>query len=349
MIKKLIPLLFLLSTSPAWAQLVILQYHHVDDSTPAATSISPAKFAEHLQLLEDEGMQVVDLADAMTRIQAGDALPEKAVAITFDDAYRSVYTQAWPLLKARKWPLTVFVNPAFVDQKYSSIMTWDELKELQDAGNVVANHSMHHNYLIERPNGVSVDEWMTMEVGEAERRLEDELGTSHRMLAYPYGEFNLEMIDWLKAHNYLAFGQHSGPVAKISHMQAIPRFPAAGVYANPETLRTKLYTMPFAIGPEQLQQPVLADANMPALTLAIPLQDFYPSQVQCFASSEGAIATEKTQEKTENGELLKVSTQAARPMPGGRSRYNCTAPSKAHKGWYYWYSQLWINQSVKKR
>ncbi|MAD46813.1 MAG: hypothetical protein CMI02_10040 [Oceanospirillaceae bacterium] len=346
MIKNLITLLFFLGTAQVNAQLVILQYHHVDASTPPATSISPDDFASHLQLLEDEGMQIVDLATAMQKIQAGESLPDKAVAITFDDAYRSVYDTAWPMLKERQWPFTVFVNPAFVDQQYNSIMSWDELKTLQDAGNVIANHSMHHKYLIERPADIPLNDWMNQEVEAAETRLEEKLGTSHRLLAYPYGEFNLAMTAWLKDHNYLAFGQHSGPVGKVSHMQAIPRFPAAGVYANTKTLRTKLYTMPFAVGPQQLQEPVLPDASLPALSLTIPLQDFYASQLQCFASSEGKIATEK---ETQADGGLKVRTQASEPMPGGRSRYNCTAPSKAHKGWYYWYSQLWINKSVANR
>jgi len=343
--KTFLTLFFLTFTFSAHAQLVILQYHHVDSATPPVTSISPENFVAHMQLLEDEHMQVVDLAEAMKKIQAGEKLPEKAVAITFDDAYLSVYKNAWPLLKKRKWPFTVFVNPAFVDENYTSIMSWKQLQELQDAGVVIANHSMHHKYLIERPDNIPLDQWMDQEVEAAETRLQQKLGTSHRMLAYPYGEFDQEMIGWLQKHNYLAFGQHSGPVGKTTHMQAIPRFPAAGVYADIKTLRTKLYTMPFNIGPEQLKEPVLNDANMPSLTLSIPLQDFYPSQIQCFAGGEGKITTEQQTD----GQLLKVTTKASQPMAGGRNRYNCTAPSKERKGWYYWYSQLWINKSIANR
>ena len=33
--------------------LVILQYHHVDASTPAVTSVSPETFRRHMALLEE--------------------------------------------------------------------------------------------------------------------------------------------------------------------------------------------------------------------------------------------------------------------------------------------------------
>lgn len=346
MILRLFLFITLLSAAAASrAQLVILQYHHVDSSTPPSTSISPQDFLAHLQLLEQEQMAVVDLADAIHRIQAGEALPGKAVAITFDDAYESIYKHAFPLLKERHWPFTVFVNTAAVDDGYQGIMSWDQLREIQAGGGLIANHSVHHPYLIERPQNMSLDDWLTSEISVAEQRLQDETGTSPHLLAYPYGEFDLAIAGWLKDKGYLAFGQQSGPVGPLSHPQALPRFPAAGVYADTRTLRTKLYTLAFAISPDQVQNPVLSGAQLPSLSLTFPAVDIYPSQLQCFASGEGSIPTQTTI----SGSLVTLTASATQPISGGRSRYNCTAPSKSHKGWYYWYSQLWINPLVSNR
>ena len=337
--------LLLLQATLSQAQLTILQYHHVDSTTPPSTSISPQDFARHLQLLQDENMQVMDLAKAMNALRAGETLPDKAVAITFDDAYLSIYENAFPLLKAREWPFTVFVNTAAVDGHFGQTLSWDQLREMQASGALIANHSVHHPYLIERPADVTLDDWLNAEVASAEQRLQEEMGVSPRMLAYPYGEFSLEIINWLKAHNYLAFGQQSGPVGPLSHPQALPRFPAAGVYADVKTLRSKLYTLALPVPPDQLQDPVLNDSQIPALSLSLPAMDFYARQVQCYASGEGEIKTEYQLD----GSLLTLTTQASLPMRGGRSRYNCTAPSISHPGWYYWYSQLWINRSVSQR
>ncbi len=41
-------------------------------------------------------------------------VPERSLAVTFDDGYRSVYENAFPLLRARRVPATLFLVPAVV-------------------------------------------------------------------------------------------------------------------------------------------------------------------------------------------------------------------------------------------
>ncbi|QQD21672.1 polysaccharide deacetylase family protein [Oceanospirillaceae bacterium ASx5O] len=331
---------------PASAQLVILQYHHIATDTPPVTSISPAGFEEHMQLLEQENMVVVDLKDALAKIRAGVALPEKAVAITFDDAYVSIYDNAFPRLQARNWPFTVFVNTRAVDERHNVVMSWDQLRDMQNHGGLIANHTQSHPYLIEPPQNTQLADWLEMEINGAEQRLQKELGTSHKILAYPYGEYNVAVRDWLQQQGYIALGQQSGPVGASSHFQALPRYPAAGVYANPKTLRTKLYTKAFPISAEQSVEPVLStDNNPPALTLTFSSTDLYARQIQCYSGAEGAIPTKVQQ----TGQGIQIDTAARGPIKAGRDRYNCTAPSKNSPGWYYWYSQAWINPAVKNR
>ena len=80
---------------------VILQYHHVNSDTPAVTSISPQGFEAHLTLIESQGFQVISLETMINRIKQGMAFKTKTLAITFDDNYRSIYENAFPLLKQR--------------------------------------------------------------------------------------------------------------------------------------------------------------------------------------------------------------------------------------------------------
>ena len=334
---------------PAQA-LVILQYHHVDSTTPAVTSIDPAMFEQHMQLLEQQGKEIIDLKNAIQTLDQGDELPLNAVAITFDDAWLSIYDNAFPALKKRAWPFTVFVNTQAVDEQHSKVMSWEQLAELQQHGGLIANHGVSHPYLLEKPAELSWDEWLTNEVLAAEKRIENKLGVSHKMLAYPYGEFNLAITDWVREQGFIAFGQQSGPVGKDSNHQALPRFPASGVYANPQTLKTKLNTLAFPHQQDLLVEPLLNENNPPALTLTVTSDDLYRSQVQCYASAEGAIPTEVVASRNDQQiQVLTINTRANKAITAGRGRYNCTAPSKQHKGWFYWYSQVWINTSVSNR
>lgn len=327
---------------PSWASggLVVLQYHHVDADTPAVTSVSPEQFREHMALLESEGMTIVDLADATRRLLAGEQLPDSAVAITFDDAYRSIYTQALPELKQRGWPFTVFVSTDAVDQSFPDMMSWNELRELTEHGGRLANHTVSHAHLLEFPEGMPPEVFWENEIISAQQRLEDETGTNEKLFAYPYGEFSLRLTDWLSEHGYLAWGQQSGATGASNHAQALPRFPASGVYANPDTLRTKLHSLPFAVSADQLVNP-LPERNPPRLKLRIPLQDFNAGQLTCYSGGEKMKA--KTRQETD---ILQVVLSAEKAITQRRGRYNCTAPSISQPGRFYWYSQPWLNPEL---
>ena len=84
--------------------LVILQYHHIADDTPFSTSTKPEVFAAHLEHLAQSGFNIVSLSEHFSQQNEGDASANALeVAITFDDAYRSIFTEAFPLLRARGW------------------------------------------------------------------------------------------------------------------------------------------------------------------------------------------------------------------------------------------------------
>ncbi|MFT4530396.1 MAG: peptidoglycan/xylan/chitin deacetylase (PgdA/CDA1 family) [Thalassolituus oleivorans] len=327
------------------ADLVVLQYHHIANDSPAVTSISPDRFAKHMALLEQENMTVVDLNDAVRTVLAGEKLPERAVAITFDDAYLSIYENAWPLLKERKWPFTVFVNTQAVDEGHTVAMSWDQLRELDRHGVRIANHSVGHPYLLEPPQGMDNNDWLTQQISQAEQRIESEIGHSPRLFAYPYGEYNLAIAAWLKDNSYIAFGQQSGAIGSTSHPQILPRYPASGVYANIDTLRTKLHSLALPVPAEQVLNPILQDENPPTLSITFNRDDITPNLVQCYASGEGEVAVRRQ----EKNPLLSLTVQAQNAITAGRSRYNCTAPSRSQHGRFYWYSQLWINMAVANR
>lgn len=341
-------LLSLLFTLPTQA-LVVLQYHHVDEGTPSSTSVSPEQFLQHMQLIETLGLKVVDLESATRELVKGATDLEatkpmmtqdstsKHVAISFDDAYASIFINAYPELKRRNWPFTIFINTQAVNEKHKDIMSWQQIQTLVDDGITIANHSVTHAHLPEIPESLTLEQWLEQEVLQSQQELQRRLGKVSTMLAYPYGEFTLEVFPWLAQRDILAFGQQSGPIGPSSHPQALSRFPASGVYADLETLKLKLLSLALPLSRNHLHEPVItSENNPPKLILSLMKADYNPKRLQCFASQQGAI---ETQVHPDQDKLI-LTTQASLPLSGVRGRYNCTVPS-SQPGRFYWYSQPW--------
>lgn len=322
---------------------VILQYHHIHSATPPSTSTSPERFLEHVNLIEQEGFQVKPLPWLIQRIQNKQTIPDKTVVITFDDGYLSIYENAFPVLKDKGWPFTIFISPQAIDEKWGESLTWRHLSEMQAAKGTIANHSFSHRHLLER---VKIDtgateskqQWLDrirLDIEQTEERIKEELGVSHKLLAYPYGEYNQDLQALVRELGYVALGQQSGPVGVYSDLTALPRFPAAGIYANPITLKTKLYTLPFTVlnaaNPTELMT-----QEAPKLIFSVKAGNFRRKHIQCFYQG-AAIPTSLRQTQ----DTIIVHTQAESLSKGRRHRYNCTAPSQNGKR-YYWFSHPWL-------
>lgn len=325
---------------------VILQYHHVSDSTPKITSVTPKQLMAHLDLMDELGIKVISLPDLIDYVNQDSIKQHKVAAITFDDGYNSIYEQAYPILKARNLPFTVFVNPKAMDDKHGGQMTWQQLREMEQHGATFANHTQHHNHLLNRLQDESQAEWLQrtqLDIEQAQARLEKELKHPEKWLAYPYGEFDHHIKKLVKDMGFLGFSQQSGGINITTDWQAIPRFPASGYYANVNTLKTKLLSKPFEII-SQLPQAQLryTKDTAPELMLTVKKDDIGTHAIQCFYSGK-AVETKKEI----NGNTVTIKTRFDGSLPVGRSRYNCTAPS-SERGQYYWYSMPFITTNEQQ-
>lgn len=331
---------------PAQA-LVILQYHHISDATPAITSTRPALFAQHLELIEALNLEVVSLAEVADAIRNSEALPAKSVLLTFDDAYASVYENAFPLMKKRKWPFTIFVNTKPVMQNHRDHLGWNKLREMVSHGAELANHTHSHLHMLQKPQALSEPEWRKVlleEIHQTEALIEQRSGQSFKVLAYPYGEFDRNLQELLEDEGYLGFGQHSGAVAP-GQTTDIPRFPMGGDYADLDQLKTKLNARPLPVTAialfgqkgKPLRDGVLpAGSNPPYFQLTLNSAEV-AARLNCYVGGQGRA------ELTLEG--AKVTVKPNRPLAPGRTRFNCTAP--ADQGGYYWYSVPFIARTEK--
>lgn len=324
------------------SQAVILQYHHVSTSTPPVTSLSPDAFITHMRYLEENVFTVLPLEDVVDSLRNGDPLPDRTAVITFDDGYTSVYEEAFPLLREYGWPFTVFVTSGLVGSNDRLYATWEQIREMAANGATIANHTVSHPYLLDREPGASDSQWLgkvRREIEEAESVIAMQTGQNHKLLAYPYGEYDPAIQDLVRELGFVGIAQHSGPINGHSDFTALPRFPFSGIYASMNTYPTKVQSLAFILEDIMPGSPITSSAS-PGATL--DFADDHPGigQLACFNNDQMINV-----ERVNAGEaVFRVSSHVENRTR--RFRYNCTAPGA--DGRYYWYSIPWINPAIRE-
>ncbi|WP_412971626.1 polysaccharide deacetylase family protein [Glaciecola sp. MF2-115] len=310
---------------------VILQYHHVSTETPRSTSVTPSELEQHLAYLS-EFHNVVSLQTALDAIKSGAALPQKAVVITFDDGYKNILENGHSLIRKHGFDYTIFINPAQIGV-LDSQLDWDDVKQMSKEGVTFANHTLDHLHLLDKQANESKSSWLKRiekNIDMAENEIQEQLGYSKKWLVYPFGEFDTKVKDLLKRKGYLGFGQHSGAVGQLSDQQSLPRFPAAGNYANLETLKTKLNSLAMPVLAKRPHRYVMEiDEVLGELQIDIRQDDIQLSRIACYFRGESLPI-----EETDSGFSVDIKT----PFKPGRTRINCTAPSNKQSDRFYWYS-----------
>jgi peptidoglycan/xylan/chitin deacetylase (PgdA/CDA1 family) len=171
---------------PTTQPFVVLMYHSVKRH-------ERARFASQMNRLSRAGRLVY--AD----FNAADLHDIRHIAVTFDDAYHSVFENAFPILRERSIPGTFFVPTQFVgsspgwitDDRHRDVdervLTADELREMRHGGALIGSHSVTHR----RMSDLSETEVLS-ELTESRDALGQILGESVHLFALPYGSGNAD-------------------------------------------------------------------------------------------------------------------------------------------------------------
>ena len=156
----------------------ILLYHEIDDvgSGSAVQRVSPVRFSEHLRWLRELGLRGGSVASVRE-----ERAPASLVALSFDDGYASAGRACSELLGAG-WSATLYVCPAWVEERRPALLAWKDVRELSAAGVEIGAHGLAHERLC-GPNVVRLTTLLT----EARQRIEQAIGLAVRGLAYPEG------------------------------------------------------------------------------------------------------------------------------------------------------------------
>jgi peptidoglycan/xylan/chitin deacetylase (PgdA/CDA1 family) len=174
--------------------LTVLMYHAVtrDPIDEAGQmSVSVRRFASQMSEVRDSGAMVVDLADAVGRLERRE-LDRAAVAIVFDDGFVGMHDHAAEILSRYGFASTVFVTTSWVGQDRMPLtgtglgrpLTWAEVQALHRSGVAIGSHTHTHPRLAQLS-----DESMRDEIRRSRDLIAEHVGRPPEAFAYPFGSF----------------------------------------------------------------------------------------------------------------------------------------------------------------
>jgi peptidoglycan/xylan/chitin deacetylase (PgdA/CDA1 family) len=314
------------------AAAVIVMYHRFGEAEYPSTSIDMDQFAAHVAELTEGPYTVLPVPRIVDALLSGARLPDRTVGITIDDAYASVYERAWPILRDAALPFTLFVATDPVDRGVPGYMTWDQIRELRDAGVHIGSQAVTHPHLPTQP----VARVETELAGSADR-LEARLGARPTLFAYPYGETSLEIMERTAAAGYrAAFGQHSGVAQSGVQPFYLPRFPLNVSYGGIERFRQIVNALPLPVhglSPRDPLLPYQGPGNPPAFGFSVDGSAGSLARLNCFHSDASKMTALEVL-----GSRVEVRFDA--PFGPGRTRINCTL--RADEGRYRWFGMQYF-------
>lgn len=127
-------------------RVAVLGYHNFSNSKrPTEMLMRTAEFCQQMQYIRDAGIAVISMQDFLEWRHGSRMLPARCVLITIDDGWKSVYTDAFPVLRAYGYPFTLFLYTRYINVRGAS-MTHEMIREMIQHGATIGSHSSNHLY-----------------------------------------------------------------------------------------------------------------------------------------------------------------------------------------------------------
>ena len=207
-------------------------------------------------------------------------------------------------------------------------MSWDQIKELHESGNVeIGNHSHSHEYLVDESSEI-----IRNDILKSIEIFEKELGENSEFFSYPFGEYSLEFKKIIKDLGFkYAFGQHSGVIDESKDMWALPRFPINEKYGEIKRFNTLMKTLPFKfkkIIPEERY--LLQSKNPPVIKIDFHNDIKNLKQITCFSNEGNRWRNSSISFLAKNVLEIKIEEK----FIGERGRINCSL--REEHGFWRW-------------
>jgi peptidoglycan/xylan/chitin deacetylase (PgdA/CDA1 family) len=227
---------------------LVLCYHALSADWEAALSTTPERFQRQLAVLARRGYRGATFSEVVLARGRG-----RLLAVTFDDAYRSVLELARPILDRAGMPATVFAPTDGVDSggplRWQGIdrwlggphegellpMSWGELRTLADAGWEIGSHTATHPHLTQLD-----DTALQTELVRSKAACEQRLDRPCPSIAYPYGDVDARVVAATAKAGYARAAGLPGRLDASDELQ----WPRIGVYQVDDERRFRLKVSP---------------------------------------------------------------------------------------------------------
>ena len=177
----------------------ILVYHRFGTQVADSMTVTDSLFEAQLKYLQENGFKIIPLKELVEKYFAKELLPNsRVVAITADDGHISIYSDALPLLKKYRVPVTLFIYPSAIS-KASYAMTWDQLRQLKATGlfDFESHTYWHPNFKKDqrRLKPAEYEKSVEIQLKKSKEVLEKQLNQKVDMLAWPFGIYD----PWLES------------------------------------------------------------------------------------------------------------------------------------------------------
>lgn len=223
---------------------LVLCYHAVSERWPAPLSVTPDALERQVGLLVGRGYRGATMVEVARGDVAGPTL-----AVTFDDAYRSVLELGLPILRRLGVPASVFVPTDYPDrpgpmswpgidgwvggphEPELTCLSWSQLGELAEAGWEVGSHTASHPRLT-----TLEDDRLAEELEASRTACRERLGRPCESIAYPYGDVDDRVVAATGRAGYRA----GAALPARPHRPEPLRWPRVGVWHTDGDRRFRL-------------------------------------------------------------------------------------------------------------
>jgi len=208
----------------------IFSYHEIAEKSETLDStyaVSAINFEAQMKWLIDDGYHFIKIDDIINARNHNRPLPSKAVLITFDDGYQSVYANAFPIIKKYHIPTVIALVGSWLQSTdkvdfdghlidRSKFLSQNEIQEMVASGLVeIGSHSYNlHRGVLGNPQGnlepsAITHQWLPeKKIYEDEKnyqkRIYEDLKTNNeflkkysgqkpRVMVWPYGDYNIDL------------------------------------------------------------------------------------------------------------------------------------------------------------
>jgi peptidoglycan/xylan/chitin deacetylase (PgdA/CDA1 family) len=220
------PMVVFAQIRPRPPRTIVLTYHDMvprRDARALWFDCTPEELQAQLDWLERQGARFISAEQLYAHLIGRGEVPQGAVCITFADNYRGFLTHAWPILRARKIPVTLFVHTGHVgSNKGRPKMTWDELRALERDPLVrIASQTVSHPADIRTLS----EEEKRNEFVNSRQALDKNLAFALPYVAYPNGKHDTATHrSALHAGYLMGFSEAQRPAERTDSILAVPRY-----------------------------------------------------------------------------------------------------------------------------